>query len=188
MIPSLPINREVALGILSTPRDDDRQITLQFSVSNRTATAVFVRVRPCYGSLPSKQPYTCLSADEKAVNILLGDAPLPSFLSVYVPTISLSALLQPGATYADDVQLDLPVLERTAYQRPTGQEETKAALVRTVSLSTMWHPEPDSTPAVRDNETGLYRVYGPPRYITTAQAQLDQAVEVRVRQDNFERF
>jgi hypothetical protein len=188
MIPSLPINREVALEILGTPRDDDRRITLQFSVSNRTATPIFVRVRPCYGSLPSKQPYTCLSADGKAVNILLGDSPRPSFLSVYMPTLALSVLLQPGAIYADDVQLDLPILERTAYIPASGNEDAQAAFVRTVNLSTMWHPETSSTPADHDTETGLYRVYHPPLYVTAAQAELDQAIEVRVRQDDFERF
>jgi hypothetical protein len=187
MIALLPINRKVALSVLSAPRGDDRRVTLQFTVSNRTATAVFVRVRPCYGSLPSKQPYSCLSADGNAVNVLLGDSPLPSFLSVYAPTLALSALLQPGATYADEVWLDLPVVERTAYLQATGHEHTKAAFVRTVNLSTMWHPEIGS-PADRNSETGLYRVYALPRYITTAQAQLDQAIEVRVRQDDFERF
>jgi hypothetical protein len=188
MIPSLPINRDVALGILKTPREDDRRVTLLFSVSNRTATAIFVRVRPCYGSLPSKQPYSCLSADRNAVNVLLGDPPLPSFMSVYAPTLALSALLQPGATYSDDVRLDLPVLEQTAYLRATGNEDAKATFVRAVNLSTMWHREIGSTPADRDNETGLYRIFGPAQYITTVQAQLEQAIEVRVRQDDFERF
>jgi hypothetical protein len=105
-----------------------------------------------------------------------------------MPTLALSVLLQPGAIYADDVQLDLPILERTAYIPASGNEDAKAAFVRTLNLSTMWHPEIGSTLADLDTQTGLYRVYAPPLCITTAQAELDQAVEVRVRRDDFERF
>ena len=165
------------------------RLQLDYQIINGSYSNIYAYVLPIDGGRKPyhHQAYTCLSEDKSSVQLLLGDTPPPSGISVNFRAQPFAVLVPENGRYENYLKLQLPLLEWHAYHIEPSPDAVEIE-VDNIDFGITYVHESQTSYVDGTGEKGFLQVGGYPIEKLQVSHQLEHPVKVMVRPEGFERF
>lgn len=179
-----------AVRLEASVRLTNSHLRLDYQVINDSDRGIyaFVLATDAARKTYPHQAYTCLSADRKSLQLLLGETPPPGEISLSYRASPFAAFIESHSRLEDYLDLQLPIHEWHAYDPSNYADGAEEVNVSQLHFELTYLYDEQIFFVDETGEEGFVQVGGFPERKLLFSHRLDEPVRVLARPDDFSRF